>query len=218
MKKNTMKETIIVCGAHSDDFVIGAGGTIAKYTIEGKKVIAVIFSYGENSHPWLKEEIVQKMRTKETLEASKILGCSSLFYDLKEIKFLEEYKKKGVEDKLLRLIEKEKPVKVFTHSIDDPHPDHKAVYEITCRILDKVKSSKPELYVYSVWNPVSFRTLNPVMFIDISKMFKLKLKALQTFRSQKVHIVYPFILLLFRAIKDGLMIRKRFGEKFYRLR
>lgn len=213
-----MKETIIVCGAHSDDFVIGAGGAIAKYTSEGKKVIAVIFSYGENSHPWLKEDIVQKMRTKETFEAAKILGCSSIFYDLKEMKFLEEYKKKGVEEKLLKLIGKEKPIKVFTHSIDDPHPDHRAVHEITNKILDKVNASKPELYVYSVWNPVSFRTLNPVLFVDISKTFKLKLKALQTFHSQKVHIIYPFMLLLFRAVKDGVMIRKRFGEKFYRLR
>ena len=36
------KETIIVFSAHSDDFVIGAGGTIAKYTQEGKKVIAIV--------------------------------------------------------------------------------------------------------------------------------------------------------------------------------
>ena len=34
MKKRN--ETILVFGAHSDDFVIGAGGTIAKYAQEGK--------------------------------------------------------------------------------------------------------------------------------------------------------------------------------------
>ena len=31
------EETIVVFSAHSDDFVIGAGGTIAKYTKEKKK-------------------------------------------------------------------------------------------------------------------------------------------------------------------------------------
>jgi len=51
-KKEGKNETILVFSAHSDDFVIGAGGTIAKYTEEGKKVIAVVFSYGERSHPW----------------------------------------------------------------------------------------------------------------------------------------------------------------------
>lgn len=212
------RETIIVCGAHSDDFVIGAGGTIAKYTAEGKKVIAVVFSYGENSHPWLKENIVQKMRAKETLEAAKVLKCDFLFYDLKELKFLEEYKKKGVGHKLLSLIETEKPSKIFAHSNDDPHPDHKAVYQITNEVMNKIRGKTPELYVYSVWNPVSFRTLYPAMYIDISKTFKLKLRSLQTFHSQKVHIVYPFLLLLFRAVNDGFKLRKMFGEKFYRVR
>ena len=60
------KETIIVMSAHSDDFVIGAGGTIAEYIKQGKKVISIVFSYGEKSHPWLKEKVVQKFRIQET--------------------------------------------------------------------------------------------------------------------------------------------------------
>ncbi|MEK6845367.1 MAG: PIG-L family deacetylase, partial [Nanoarchaeota archaeon] len=46
---NPAPETVVVFGAHSDDFVIGAGGTIAKYQQEGKKILAVVFSYGESS-------------------------------------------------------------------------------------------------------------------------------------------------------------------------
>ena len=64
MKKGK-KETIIVFSAHSDDFVIGAGGTIAKYVQEGNKVISVVFSKGEKSHPWLKVEVVQEFRVEE---------------------------------------------------------------------------------------------------------------------------------------------------------
>ncbi len=41
---NKTKQTILVFSAHTDDFVLGAGGTIAKYIQEGKTVIAVIFS------------------------------------------------------------------------------------------------------------------------------------------------------------------------------
>jgi len=72
-KKPVKKETILILGAHSDDFVIGAGGTMAKYTQEGKKIISVVFSYGEKSHPWLKEDVVQKMRSEEAAKASKLL-------------------------------------------------------------------------------------------------------------------------------------------------
>ncbi len=212
------KETIIVCSAHSDDFVIGAGGAIANYTNEGKKVIAVVFSYGEKSHPWLKEQIVQKMRSEETLEASKLLKCETIFYDLRELHFLEDAKSRGVYEKFTALLRKEKPVKIFTHSNEDPHPDHKGVHEITLTCVTKLQRKKPEVYIYSVWNPVSFKTIYPKLYVDISKTFSLKLAALKTFHSQKIHVAYPFVLLLFRAITEGFRIRKKFGEKFFRIR
>ncbi len=212
-------ETILVCSAHSDDFVIGAGGTIKQYTQQGKKVIAIVFSYGEKSHPWLKEGIIQKIRTKETLEACKILKSQTIIYDLKEFKFLEEYKDKQIDTQLLQLIEKEKPTKIFTHSPEDPHPDHKSVYAITLEVWEKCSfPTKPELYIYSIWNPISLQTRYPSLYVDISSTFKTKLAALKTFRSQKLHVAYPFILLLYRAIKDGFKISKRFGEHFFRIR
>ncbi|HLC52142.1 MAG TPA: PIG-L deacetylase family protein [Candidatus Nanoarchaeia archaeon] len=211
------KETIIVFSAHSDDFVIGAGGTIYNYTNEGKKVIVVVFSYGENSHPWLKKNIIQKMRSEETLEACKLLNCEVIFFDLKEFNFKKEYEEKGTDKKLLDLLEKEKPSKVFTHSSEDPHPDHSAVNFITMKLFEKLKH-QPELYIYSVWNPFSFKTTFPALCIDITKSFQIKLKALKTFRSQKIQVAYPFFLLLFRALREGIRIGKKFGEKFYRIK
>jgi len=77
---------------------------------------------------------------------------------------------------------------------------------------------KPELYVYSVWNPVSFKTQFPSLYVDVTKTFFTKLKALKTFKSQKIHVAYPFFLLMYRAFKDGIKIRKRFGEHFFRIK
>ncbi|PIN74409.1 hypothetical protein COV20_00075 [Candidatus Woesearchaeota archaeon CG10_big_fil_rev_8_21_14_0_10_45_16] len=211
------QETVIVCSAHSDDFVLGAGGTIANYTAEGKKVIAIVFSYGEKSHPWLKESVIQKMRSKEALEASKILNCQTYVYDLKELKFLDEYKEKKIDTILLDLIKKEKPVKIFTHSSEDPHPDHRAVHKITLEVYGRSKL-KPELYTYSIWNPVSFKTAYPSLYVNITPTFKTKLAALRTFRSQTIHVAYPFFLLLYRAIRHGFKLRTWFGEQFFRIR
>lgn len=210
------KETILVFSAHSDDFVIGAGGTIANYTKEGKKVIAIIFSYGEKSHPWLQETVVQKMRAKETLAASAMLHCHTLFFDLREFHFTEDFKKKKLQSILLHLIHTEKPTKIFTHSQEDPHPDHHAVHQITMNLTDRIKT-KLEVYIYSVWNPVSFRTQYPALYVNISNHFSLKLQALKTFRSQRLHVAYPFFLLLFRAILNGIKIRTKFAEKFFRI-
>jgi len=221
-KKETSskKETILVLGAHSDDFVIGAGGTLAQYAAEGKKVISVVFSFGEKSHPWLRQGIVQKTRSLEAFEAGRILKLQKLlFYDLEEMKFYEDYHQKNIEKELLELIEKEKPSKIFTHSLEDPHPDHKAINKITLELWNKIDLNKrPEVYIYSVWNIVSLQTKYPALYVNISKTFSLKLNALKAFRSQRIQVAYPFVLLLLRGIRDGFKIRKIFGEKFFRIK
>lgn len=215
----TKRDTILIFSAHSDDFAIGAGGTIANYVKEGRKVRVIIFSYGEKSHPWLKGHITKKMRAKEAFRASTVLGCKTSFLNLHEFRFYEEYQQSKAAEELHKIITKEKPVKLFTHSQEDPHPDHQAVNKITLELYDLIPDrSKPDLYMYSIWNPVSFRTRYPALYVDITKTFTTKLKALQKFESQRIHIAYPFLLLLFRAIKDGFHIRKQFGEHFFKIR
>lgn len=215
-EKKTRTETIFVFSAHSDDYVLGAGGTIAQYARQGKKVIAVVFSYGERSHPWLKPKVVQKMRSQEAQNASKLLGCNVLFFDLQEFHFLEDYQQQGKEQELLRLLQRYQPTKVFTHSNEDPHPDHQAVHKITQQVIGLL-GKKPEVYIYSIWNPVSVRTAYPALYVDISSTFRTKLKALRTFRSQQLHIAYPFFLVLFRAVTEGWHLRKKAAEKFFRI-
>lgn len=212
------KETIIVFSAHSDDFVLGAGGTIANYAQQRKEVIAVIFSYGEKSHPWLKEKFVRNLRVKETLEAGKILGCKALFFNLEELNFYDDFQKKSLGKELLAILNKKNPSKIFTHTPDDPHPDHRAVYKITLELYQEI-TQKPEVYTYAVWNPISFRTNYPSLYVNVTKKFSLKLKALRQFQSQKFQAIYPlFIPLLFRSIKDGFKIRTLFGERFFRIK
>lgn len=214
-----VRDTILILSAHSDDFVLGAGGTIVKYAKEGRKILVIVFSYGEKSHPWLKVHITKKMRSEEAFQASKILGCKTSFLGLHEFKFYEEYQPGAAKQELQRIIATEKPAKIFTHSQEDPHPDHQAVNKITLELYNSIPlSSKPEVYTYSVWNPVSFRTFYPALYIDVSKTFSTKLKALQKFQSQRIHIAYPFLLLVFRSFKDGFHIRKRFGEHFFKIR
>jgi len=227
VKKRGKKETILVLGAHSDDFVIGAGGTIAKYVKEGKKVVSVVFSYGEKSHPWMKEKVVQKFRSEEASRASSILGCKTIFFDLGDQEILKDYKKKNVDKELLKIINRYKPTKIFTHSIEDSHlsfgmfvgkDDHKAVNKIALEVYDKL-DYKPEVYVYSIWTPIALKTDRPVLYVDISNTFKEKINALKQYPSQRFTAIYPLLsLIYFRAFKNGIKIRKKFAEKFYRIK
>lgn len=221
IKARKRKENILVFSAHSDDFVLGAGGTINEYAKKGNKVTAIIFSYGETGLPWLKEKFARKIRTDETLAACKLLNCKVVFFDLREGQFWKGYKEKKLHRKIISIIKRKKPAKIFLHSSEDPHPDHKAVNKIILDVFEKIEKSvehKPELYIYSVWNPVSFKTQYPALYVNVSRSFSTKLRALKKYRSQKVHVAYPFVLLMYRAITEGIKIRKRFAEKFFRIK
>ncbi len=213
------KETILFFCAHNDDQIIGAGGALAKYAKDGKYIVTIILSFGEGSHPWLqKREIIVK-RVKESKRADKILGGKELMYfGLKEGNFKKDVKQKNIIAKIRKLIEKYQPSKIFTHSIDDPHPDHKAAYEILNETLNKMKY-KTELYTFSVWNPINIRNRNyPKLFVDISKTFNIKIKALMAHESQKVAI-FSLLWNVYRlAIINGLKNKCKYAEAFIKVR
>lgn len=215
-----MPETILALGAHNDDHLICAGGTFAKYAKEGKNVKSIIFSFGEKSHPHLKPEIIQEQRIEEAVEADKILGIKgTAFYGLCEGRFPEEFKEKNIKQKLRNILHKEKPVKIFTHSDDDIHPDHRAVSKL---VLELVRESGLNCNVYSfdVWNVVKLKQRNlPKLVVDVTQTFGLKTKA---FKAHKSQYNLPAVIALrwkmhVQAIIHGWNNHCKYAEVFYKL-
>jgi len=216
MVKNK-QETIFVIAAHSDDQVLGAGGSIAKWILEGKKVIVIIMSYGESTHPWLKKKVAARMRVSESIEAGKILGIEkTIFLGLDEGKFKEQFPKKQKE--LIEIIKKEKPIKIITHATDDPHPDHRAISKLVVEMCEKIKY-KGDIYAFNIWTFVNVaKSELPKLFIDISDTFKLKNKALKCFKSQWMAMVSLLWSVYFRAIKNGRHINVKYAEVFFKIK
>jgi len=213
-----MKNILVIC-AHPDDEVFGAGGTIAKYAKEGYSVDVVVFSYGEQSHPWLKKYVVIETRVKESKEASKILGIrKTLFLGLREGKFEEDVNKKNVYEVISRIIKRSRPKKIFTHSIDDPHPDHKSVYSSVLKSLGK-SGYECDVYSFDIWNPINIiKRKNPKFYVDISETFGKKIDALKCFKSQKISMISLLWGVYLRVVKHGLENRTRFAEVFYKVK
>ena len=214
-----MTQRILLFCAHPDDEVLGAGATIAKYTKEGNAVTVIIFSYGEKSHWWLKEKYTKEIRVKEAKTAGKLLGVKeTLFLGLGDMKLPGETKREEVRIKVKEFIEKIHPQKIFTHSIDDAvYPDHKAVYRIIESVTRQL-SYRPEVYTFDIWNPINIRHQHlPKLYVDVTATFRLKLKALGLFHSQRLAIfqLMPFVLI--RAFKHGLASGCRFAERFYKI-
>ena len=210
------KDNILCIVAHSDDQVFGIGGTTAKYAAEGKNVISLILLYGEKSDPWLKEDYLLKTRVKESQKIDKYLGIKeTIFLDIKE----KDYKKlddKKTKQKIKEIILKYKPTKIFTHA-QDTHPAHRLVNKIVLEIFDSLKL-KSSLYVFSVWSLVDVNKNLPRLYVDITKTFDKKIKAIKKFKSQ----LYSVILLLptvhLKARLNGIKNNCKYAELFHKIR
>jgi len=166
-----------------------------------------------------KAEITAEMRAKESFESNAILGGSLIqHFGLKEGKFLDEIKEKQVDKFLLQELKEKKPGKIFTHSIDDPHPDHQAVYKFV-QDLTKKSHYRGDVYSFNVWNPINIRKRNvPKMVVDITETFQTKIKSFKVHRSQKMTLFTLLWNVYLRAILIGFNNHCRYAEEFYKIR
>jgi len=207
-----MNGNIMTFCAHNDDQLIGAGGTIKKYIDGGMKAYTYIFSYGESSHPHLKPEVIAKMREKESIKAARVIGDEIYYLGLKEGKFMEECDFK----QLKKVIMEKKPVKIFTHSRNDPHPDHKVVFNIVKEVLKSLRY-KGELYTFDVWNIFSFREDSAKLFVDISETFKYKIDALSKHKSQIMTFFTLGWNIYLKDVINGWNYGCRYAELFHKV-
>ncbi|HYD02803.1 MAG TPA: PIG-L family deacetylase, partial [Alphaproteobacteria bacterium] len=186
----TDPNSILVICAHSDDQIFGPGGTVAKYAKEGKKVHTIIFSYGELGMPMHQKEYAIRTRVKESLDADKYLGGFGVtFLGLDEGKFAEKFREKNMYPKLKKLILQYNPSLIFTHSVDDPLPDHRALNKVVLETLDRMRY-KCDVYMFDVWTLFNFKKRHYVrILVDRSDTFKMKTRALNIFPSQTLSLM-----------------------------
>jgi LmbE family N-acetylglucosaminyl deacetylase len=210
-------ETLLVFGAHNDDHIIGMGGTISKYKKEGKKVAVRIFSYGELSHPHLKEKVIISMRVKESRLADKILGLKDVKYlGVKESKFSEFIKKDSTKEKIKEIIVSTRPTKIFTHSPDDPHPAHSSLNSLIMSAVSELNLNIP-IYSFDVWNVVKTKRNLPKLIVDITEDFDAKIKALKAHESQQMTIVSLSWRIYLKDRLNGWKNKCRYAEVFYKI-
>jgi LmbE family N-acetylglucosaminyl deacetylase len=213
------QETVMVICAHPDDEILGAGGTIAKYTQAGKRVISVVFSYGETSHWWLKKKHTVEMRVKECRAAGAVVGTEQTFFlGLKDFDLKNEIKDKVKLKPLEKLIAKFSPDRIFTHSPEDIiYQDHKAVWDAVEFVTGQMKY-KGDIFVFNIWAKNIRLSKNPRLLVDISDTFRLKIDALKCFRSQMMYIWQLMPGVFTRALKAGWDNKTRYAEAFIKVK
>lgn len=165
---------ILAIGAHPDDFEIGMGGTLAKYSLQGHNVLCLVCVVPRNS----------SIRQKEQLQSSKILNIEVRVLDLNSNDFSLTRILVNKFDKILKDFN---PDIVFTHWHNDSHQDHKVVADAT---IASTRKNKCSLYMYEQTIPGGIvpHGFRPQMFIDISETIDLKIKSVLAHESEaKIH-------------------------------
>lgn len=190
-----LNNTVLIVTPHPDDAEGGAGGTIARWSKEGMKIVLVVCTNGDkgSSDRQMTPVLLAKTREKEQRDAARVLGISTVVF----LGFPDQ----GLEDdevfreKLVRQIRIHKPDVVVTNDPNRPyilHRDHKITGRVT---LDAVfpyardhmafpHHLEEGLEPHKVKEVYLFRSDNPDTYIDITATFETKMDALYCHASQ----------------------------------
>ncbi|MBI0576118.1 bacillithiol biosynthesis deacetylase BshB1 [Neobacillus cucumis] len=175
---------ILAFGAHADDVEIGMGGTIAKFSEQGKRIgICDLTDAGLSSNGTI------ELRKIEAMNAADILGVAfrtSLSLPDRGLYLTGEYIKL-----IAGVIRQLKPKLVFAPYFEDRHPDHgncarlveEAVFSAGIRKFKTDQGEAPHrierMYFYMIngFHKPDFTT-------DISQQIEKKLEALRAYKSQ----------------------------------
>jgi len=72
------------------------------------------------------------------------------------------------------------------------------------------------LYAFEIWNVVN--ETHPRIYVDVSKTFWKKIKAMKMFKSQRLYIYLLFTHVIIRAFFSGFHAKCRYAERFYKIR
>ncbi len=185
-----MSNCILVIGAHPDDELLGTAGTLKKLVDEGYKVISVITALGrkEETH-----HIQQFGRL-----ANKEIGIDEVIFLEHANLELEMIPLHELTKEIEQLIQKYKPVKIFTHHYGDLNKDHQITFQAVLTAARPLPNTPPiELITFetvssSEWNASTpDKIFKPNYFVDVTAHMECKLNALRHYDIEMRDFPHP---------------------------
>ena len=165
-------ETVLAVGAHPDDLELGVGGTLARLSRAGARVVMAVLSIPNHL----------RSRRGEARRAAAILGCEVRLLTPNRCSRVEDLKNHQLVGMIDGLVRELKPAAMFSHCLANLHTDHKLAYE-ACMASQRLRYF--DIFCYS---PTSCHSVNiafqPHAYIDISDTIEEKMKAIRTHSTQ----------------------------------
>ena len=165
-------QTVLAIGAHPDDLELAVGGTLARLSRDGARVVMAIVSIPSDF----------ERRREEAKRAAEILGCEVRFLVDDRCQRIDDIKNHQLVGMVDDLVSELKPAAVMTHCASEFHRDHVAVHN-ACVSAQRLKS-----FDFFHFNPTMCRPVptpfHPRAYVDVSETMDLKMKAIEAHASQ----------------------------------
>lgn len=169
-------KNILVVGAHFDDAELGAGGSMAKWSLEGKKVYKITLTDNVTDFSHSKAKIEHEKSKKESEKACQILGveqvlsinperCTELVYNKRQMQEMESFILDNHIDTL---------VTHYLHDVQQDHVHASTISYVASRYCDNILMYQSNKYIL----PQSYY---PRIFVDITDVIELKKRALNCY-------------------------------------
>jgi LmbE family N-acetylglucosaminyl deacetylase len=187
------KKNVLVIGAHPDDEVLGAGGTMAKHVDAGDEVHVLIVTEG-TTQQYDDDSIIEQKR-HEARNCADVLGIEAVhFGDLPDMR-LDDVPHVEINAVIESAISELSPDIVYTHSPHEVNLDHKAVYDSTL-VATRPATDVSRVLAYETpsstgWTGGTTAQFGADVYIDISGYVEIKIEAFSAYNSEARSFPHP---------------------------
>lgn len=177
-------DRLLVISPHVDDETIGLGASLIKAKELGLHMSLVYMTDGGGSTSDLSREELVAERKKEGLGVKESYGFNKVYF-LDEPDGNLNSSKPSLVDRLVDILEREMPSKVFTPFLIDGHRDHVETSLALMRAVERWDEDFKEIYMYEVNCPIYPELITDLTTMD-EELFLEKGQKYQIFKSQWV--------------------------------
>jgi LmbE family N-acetylglucosaminyl deacetylase len=191
-----MAETrVVVLGAHPDDEILGAGGTLARHVMAGEEVHAIVVADGASSRA---SDEMRVALEKDAARAAETIGFASIRLQSLPDQRLDTVSFVDLTQIIESILDDIQPHVVYTHFPGDVNVDHGLVARATwtaCRPY-----ARPQVRRFAVFEtpsstewawPVNDSSLQPNLFVDITETLDTKIAAMECYQSELREYPHP---------------------------
>lgn len=186
---------VAAIGAHPDDELLGAGGTLARHVVAGDQVHAVVVADGAASR--YPAELTAALE-KQARQAAEVIGFASLRLLALPDQRLDTVPLIELTQQLEAVLDDIDPSIVYTHFPEDVNADHRVVARCAwtaCRPYRRPQVRRFALFETPsstewAW-PLPGTRWQPNLFVDITDTLEIKIAAMECYQTELREYPHP---------------------------